>query len=205
MISLPSCLCQNIDKKPVTDPRAHRNASLTETGRLRLARCVAEGQWPLRRAAERFQVSVTTAARWADRYRHFGEAGMIDRSSRPRHSPNQTPRAASGGSSRSGSCGAGAPPASATRRHPTLHVHRVLTRCQLVPAHPPGPGTAVPERRYEHPTPGDLVYVDIKKLGNIPDGGGRKVLGRAAGRRDRRRGAGYALLHNAVDDHSRLA
>jgi transposase len=59
-----------------------RNAPLTETGRLRLARYVVDGGCPLRRAAERFQVSVTTAQRWADRYREFGEDGMADRSSR---------------------------------------------------------------------------------------------------------------------------
>jgi transposase-like protein len=53
----------------------HRNVPLTETGRLRLARCVAEEGWPLRRAAERFQVSPTTAARWAARYRQAGAAG----------------------------------------------------------------------------------------------------------------------------------
>ncbi|MGK3207958.1 leucine zipper domain-containing protein, partial [Amycolatopsis sp. MEPSY49] len=48
---------------------SHRNAPLSETGRLRLAQCVVEEDWPLRRAAERFQVAVTTAKRWADRYR----------------------------------------------------------------------------------------------------------------------------------------
>ena len=58
----------------------HRNAPLTETGRLRLARCVVEAGWPVRRAAERFQVSPTTAARWAARYRQSGAAGMADRS-----------------------------------------------------------------------------------------------------------------------------
>ncbi|ELP47065.1 hypothetical protein D522_07263, partial [Mycobacterium avium subsp. paratuberculosis S5] len=61
------------------------------TGRLRLARCVVYEGWSLRRAAERFQVSVTTAERWARRYRELGEAGMADRSSRPHHSPNRTP------------------------------------------------------------------------------------------------------------------
>ncbi len=66
---------------------AHANAPLTPTGRLRLARCVVEDGWPLRRAAERFQVSVSTAAR----YRDLGEAGMADRSSRPRTSPARTP------------------------------------------------------------------------------------------------------------------
>jgi hypothetical protein len=69
----------------------HRNAPLTETGRLRLARCVVDDGWPLRRAAERFQVSPTTAKRWADRYRELGEAGMSDHSSRPHHSPHRTP------------------------------------------------------------------------------------------------------------------
>src|SRR5215475_4564380 len=69
----------------------HRNALLTEAGRLRLARCVIDDGWPLRRAAERFQVSHTTAARWAARYRAQGAAGMADRPSRPHTSPNRTP------------------------------------------------------------------------------------------------------------------
>lgn len=69
----------------------HRNAPLSETGRLRLAQCVVDDGWPLRRAAERFQVAVTTAARWSARYRAEGPAGMADRSSRPHRSPNQTP------------------------------------------------------------------------------------------------------------------
>ena len=69
----------------------HRNAPLTETGRLRLARCVVDDGWPLRRAAERFQVSPATAARWAGRYRQLGAAGMADRSSRPHASPRRTP------------------------------------------------------------------------------------------------------------------
>jgi transposase-like protein len=80
----------------------HRNAPLTETGRLRLARCVVEDGWPACRAAERFQVSHTTAARWAARYRQQGAAGMADRSSRPHASPARTRCAPSGGSSSSG-------------------------------------------------------------------------------------------------------
>src|SRR5690625_4172000 len=71
---------------------SHANAPLTPTGRLRLARCVVVDGWPLRRAAERFGVSVTTARRWAHRYRAEGEAGMVDRPSRPRRCPHQTPR-----------------------------------------------------------------------------------------------------------------
>jgi transposase len=69
----------------------HADAPLTELGRLRLARCVVDDGWPLRRAAERFQVSVSTAQRWADRYRDLGVTGMTDRSSRPSSSPRRTP------------------------------------------------------------------------------------------------------------------
>ena len=71
-------------------------------------------------------------------------------------------------------------------------------------------GTGLPvrkpaPRRYEHENAGDLIHVDIKKLGHIPDGGGHRFLGRAKGHRNRRAGVGYAYLHHAVDDHSRLA
>ncbi len=97
-------------------------------------------------------------------------------------------------------------------------VHRVLTRYGLARLTHLDRATATPVRRYEHQHPGDLVHVDIKKLGNIPDGGGHKIHGRAAGSRNSTRSApitnnstsrrarlGYSYLHNAVDDHSLLA
>jgi transposase len=71
---------------------SHANAPLTPTGRLHLARCVVDDGWPLRRAADRFGVSVTTAQRWATRYRLVGRAGVRDRSSRPLRSPRQLAR-----------------------------------------------------------------------------------------------------------------
>jgi transposase len=77
----------------------HANALLTPKGRLRLARCVVDEERPLRRAAEQFQVSVTTAARWAARYQAQGEDGMVGRSSRPVSSPQRTLCGGSGGSS----------------------------------------------------------------------------------------------------------
>lgn len=83
-------------------------------------------------------------------------------------------------------------------------VHRVLVRYGMPRLAWVDRATGVVVRRYERAAPGELVHVDIKKLGNIPDGGGHKVLGRAAGRRTRDN-AGYSYLHNAVDDHSRLA
>jgi transposase InsO family protein len=198
----------------------HRNAPLTETGRLRLARCVVDDGWPLRRAAERFQVSPTTAVRWASRYREHGAEGMADRSSRPHHSPRRTPCRAERRiiglrvTSRLG-------PARIAWRlglNPST-VHKVLTRYGCPPLAHLDRGSGVPVRRYEWPAPGELVHVDVKKLGNIPDGGGWRTLGRSAGNRNsqahrnpaRRRTApgrpnlGYAYLHTALDDHSRLA
>ncbi|MFE5669967.1 IS481 family transposase [Streptomyces niveus] len=184
---------------------SHRNAPLTETGRLRLARCVVDDGWPLRRAAERFQVSPTTARRWARRYRELGGAGMADRSSRPHHSPRRTPARTERriikvrvqrrwGPARIAYF-LGLNPAT---------VHRVLTRYRLARLTHLDRATGRAVRRYEHAAPGDLVHVDIKKLGNIPDGGGHRTLGRQAGRKNRA-SAGTSFLHNAVDDHSRLA
>jgi transposase InsO family protein len=183
----------------------HRNAPLTETGRLRLARCVVEDGWPLRRAAERFQVSVTTTKRWADRYRAHGEAAMADRSCRPHRSPRRTPTrterriikvriARRWGPARIAGL-LGLNPAT---------VHRVLVRYRLNRLAWTDRATGRVIRRYEHQAPGDLIHVDIKKLGNIPEGGGHKMLGRQAGRKTRS-GAGYSYIHTAVDDHSRLA
>jgi transposase InsO family protein len=183
----------------------HRNAPLTETGRLRLARCVVEDGWPLRRAAERFQVSPTTAQRWADRYRRLGEAGMADRSSRPLTSPRRTPSRTERRIIK----------VRLTRRWGPARiahllglvpstVHRVLARFGLARLAHLDRATGRVIRRYERDRPGELVHVDIKKLGNIPVGGGHKTLGRQAGRKTRSK-AGYSYIHTAVDDHSRLA
>ena len=192
---------------------SHANAPLTPTGRLRLARCVVEDDWIPRRAAERFGVSVTTVRKWARRYLEHGKAGMFDRSSRPHHSPSRTPRrrerrvlglrvSRRWGPARIG-YHLGMQPST---------VHKILSRygCLRLAFTDPATGSPVRAgkrqvRRYEHQAPGDLVHVDIKKLGRIPDGGGHKVHGRAKGKRDRTRGMGYWYIHNAVDDHSRLA
>lgn len=89
---------------------------------------------------------------------------------------------------------------------PPSTVHRVLSRWGLARLRWLDRATGRVIRRYEHPAPGDLVHVDIKKLGRIPDGGGWKVHGRTIGNHNNNRSKpGYAYLHNAVDDHSRLA
>jgi transposase InsO family protein len=183
----------------------HRNAPLTPTGRLRLARCVIDDGWPLRRAAERFQVSHTTAARWAGRYRRHGAAGLHDRSSRPHHSPRRTPAFVEKRVLRMRREHRIGPLRLAARTGVAASTaHRILQRHGLPPLATLDRATGDPVRRYERSRPGELVHIDVKKLGRIPDGGGHKTLGRAAGRKNRT-GTGYACLHTALDDHSRLA
>ena len=187
---------------------SHGNALLSPRGRLALARCVVEDGWSLRRAAERFQTSVPTVQRWAGRYRQLGAAGMQDRPSRPLSSPRRTPRRVERriiklrflrrwGPARIGfHLGV----------HPST-VHKVLSRYKMARLDWLDRPTGRVVRRYEHPAPGDLVHVDVKKLGRIRDGGGHKILGRAAGNKIKKKAdrPGYAFIHNAVDDHSRLA
>ncbi|SFK51186.1 leucine-zipper of insertion element IS481 [Geodermatophilus ruber] len=184
---------------------SHANALLTPRGRLLLARCVVDQRWTLRRAAERFQVSAPTAARWAGRYRQHGAAGMHDRSGRPHRSPRRTPTCLERRIIK----------VRVTRRwgparigfllgvHPST-VYRVLSRYGMARLTRLDRPTGRVIRRYEHAAPGDLVQVDVKKLGRIPDGGGWRVHGRQH-RPNRHRGRGYSYLHTAIDDFSRLA
>jgi transposase InsO family protein len=190
---------------------SHPNAFLASRGRLQLAKCVVDDGWPLRRAAERFQVSVPTAARWAGRYREFGEAGMEDRSSRPGSSPGRTPQRTERRiiALRVNRRWGPARIAYLLGMHPST-VHKVLARYRLARLSWLDRGTGRVIRRYEHTRPGDLVHVDIKKLGRIPDGGGHRAVGRAKGWSNRGHGKdrprpGYAYIHTAIDDHSRLA
>jgi transposase InsO family protein len=197
---------------------SHRNAPLSETGRLRLARCVVEDGWPLRRAAERFQVAVTTAQRWATRYRELGPTGMADRSSRPHRSPHQTPTRTERriikvrvirrwGTARIGYL---------LGIHPCT-VHRVLTRYGIARLRWLDRPTGRVIRRIESAAVGDLVHVDVKKVGKIPAGGGWRMLGRTVGNRnskaDKSSGRrskwgdplrGHHFLHTAIDGYSRL-
>lgn len=186
---------------------SHRNAPLTPTGRLRLARCVVEDGWPLRRAAERFQVSHTTAARWAGRYRSHGPAGMQDHSSRPHRQPLRTPAKTEQRIVQLRQEHRIGPLRLASRTGVAASTaHRILKRHGLPPLAACDRATGEPVRRYERTRPGELVHIDVKKLGRIPEGGGHKTLGRAAGRKNRSRpGTGYLYLHTALDDHTRLA
>jgi transposase InsO family protein len=197
---------------------SHANAALTPRARLKLARLVVEDGWPVARAAERFQVAWPTAKRWADRYIELGAAGMRDRSSRPHRQPSKTPRPVVRKivhlrwKRRLGPVGI-----ASELGLPASTVHAVLTRCGISRLSAVDRATGEPVRRYEHDRPGSLLHVDVKKLANIPDGGGWRFTGRAQGQRNRTattpkgrgkagdKNYGHALVHTVVDDHSRVA
>ena len=187
----------------------HGNASLTPKGRLKLAQLVVDQRWSYRRAAERFQVSPATAKKWADRYR-AGES-MDDHSSRPKTSPTRTPMEIERQILDLRIANQWGPHRIGYALHlPRSTVGRVLERHGMPLLKHLDRMTGEPIRapkpvRYEMPRPGDLVHVDIKKLGRIPDGGGHRVLGRAQGNQNTGKGGrGYVYLHHAVDSYSRV-
>jgi hypothetical protein len=150
-------------------------------------------------------ISRPTAHKWIRRWRCEGESGPIDRSSRTRRTPHRTTPATEArvcrlrqdrklGPARIGPI----------LGLPASTVHRILTRHGLNRLALLDRPTGQLIRRYERARPGELVHVDVKKLGRTPDGGGHKVLGRQAGRA-RRSNVGFDYVHCAVDDHSRLA
>ena len=198
---------------------SHANAALTPRQRLRLARQIVDDHWTVAAAADYFRVSYPTAAKWARRYVELGAEGMADRSSRPHVHPNKTPQAVVKKivhlriKKRLG------PVQIAGRlQMPASTVHAVLVRCRLNRLSHVDVKTGEPARRYEHDRPGSLIHVDVKKLGNIPVGGGWRFVGRDQGKknravtdRDRRKGKGrgpllgHAFVHTVIDDNSRVA
>ncbi|WP_405851359.1 IS481 family transposase [Streptomyces sp. NBC_00090] len=183
---------------------SHRNARLTIHGRRLLVERVRSGR-PVAHVAAEMGISRPTAHKWVRRWKTEGDAGLADRSSRPHTTPHRTPadieervcdlrRTRKLGPARIGPV-LGLPASTA---------HRILTRHGLNRLAWIDRPTGQVIRRYERERPGELIHVDVKKLGRIPDGGGHKVLGRQAGRATRS-AMGFDYVHSAVDDHSRLA
>jgi len=183
----------------------HGNARLTPLGRLVLVERVAAGR-PAAHVAAEMGVSRSTAYRWWARFRAEGEAGLQDRSSRPHRCPRRVAQVVEAeilrlrrdrklGPARIGlACGL-----------PASTVHRVLVRHHLNRLAWMDRPTGRVIRRYERCQPGELVHMDVKKLGRIPQGGGWRVRGRQAGVPRGRGRAGYGHIHTMVDDYSRLA
>ncbi len=193
---------------------AHSNARLNLFGRRQLIeRVLGEGR-PVSHVAKELGVSRQCAHRWVNRYQAEGEAGLIDRSSRPHRVPRRTPaeveqrvlevrrRERRGQDWIGPELGVAPRTVSAIlRRHrvPLLRDCDPLTG-ELIRT---SKATAV---RYERENPGDLVHMDVKKLGKIPDGGGWKAHGRQMGKTSAQKKAriGFDYIHSLVDDCSRL-
>lgn len=194
---------------------SHRNARLNFRGRQLLVERVCQQGWAIAHAAKAQGVSRQCAHRWIKRFREEGEAGLHDRSSRPHHCPRQTPVeveeaiVAMRRKERRGQDWLGPELGVAART-----VSRVLRRHGVPYLRECDPLTGEVIRaskntahRYERDRPGELVHVDVKKVGKIPDGGGWKAHGRQMGSTGAQKRAriGYDYVHSMVDDHSRLA
>jgi transposase InsO family protein len=188
--------------------RLHANAALSWSGRRLLAERVLVEGWTLRAAAEAGGVSVRCARKWVGRYRLEGERGLLDRSSAPRHVPNRTPAervAVIVALRRLRMTGA---EIAETLAMPLSTVSVVLAREGMGRLGRIGLEAPV---RYERSRPGELVHIDVKKLGRIEGGAGHRVLRkhytpRLTDPAGRRRGTtGWEFVHVAVDDYSRLA
>lgn len=176
----------------------HKNARLTFTRRMELVKDILDGRFPVCVAAAEFGISAPTARKWVSRYLAEGTQGLLDRSSRPRHSPRTI-----------------APGKALAivelRRRRLTHariaaslgvskstVSRVLARAGLSRLRDLEP--CAPALRYEHAAPGDLIHIDTKKLGRI-EKMGHRITGN---RRDSTEGAGWEFLFVAIDDHARI-
>ncbi len=199
---------------------SHRNAPLTPEGRRRLCERVDRGQ-PICHVAAGAQIARQTLGRWYARWCEEGEAGLEDRSSRPWTSPNQTDPdiearvVALRREHKVGPVQLVGKLAEENITLPASTIYRILVRhgvSRLRDLDVTGEDLREPVIRYQWDRPGDLVHVDVKKIGRIPDGGGWRVHGRGSAQHraaDRAKTAGaragYVYLHSAVDDHSRLA
>ena len=182
----------------------HKNARLTPRGRERIARQVASGQTP-KAVGEAAGVCPRTVRKWVDRYRREGQTGLRDRSSRPHRLYRPTPQAIVDEvavlrrqrcTGKQIAAQVGVSPATVSRILRRLGLNRLSA---LEPAEP--------VRRYERERPGEMIHLDIKKLGRI-DGVGHRITGDRRGqssRRSRGEGLGWEFVHVAIDDNSRIA
>ena len=177
-------------------------ARLTPFGRKLLVDRILVKGWPVAHAAEAAGVSRQTAYRWLKRWREEGEAGLQDRSSRPHRSPNRVTTVVEERIVSDRIREREGPHLMAWRLGvPRSTIYRVLCRRGLSRLSDLDRTTGIPIR-YERDCPGELVHVDIKKLGKVPDGGGWKVLGRQGAGPSQK--VGYEYVHSMVDDHSRV-
>jgi transposase InsO family protein len=179
----------------------HKNAPLTPKGREAMTRSVAEGGLSQAAAARQFNTTPKTVAKWVNRFRAEGVDGLRDRSSRPHSSPSQTaPATCTAVEALRRQRHTGKQIAAELKISPAT-VSRILRRLGLNRIRDLEP--AEPIRRYEREHPGELIHIDIKKLGRF-DKIGHRITGDRTGQSNSR-GVGWEFVHVCIDDHSRVA
>ena len=189
--------------------RLHANAALTLRQRRRMVRMVVEEQWSVARAAAEFKVSERTCSKWVARYREASEAGLLDRSSACRVVANRTDERRIEAIVALRRLRMTGPEIAECLGMAVSTVSGILTRIGMGRL---GRLGLEPAERYERERPGELIDVDVKKLGRIHGGAGHRMTGRKhynSRRQDRdgvpRRTVGWDYVHVAIDDATRLA
>jgi transposase InsO family protein len=190
--------------------RLHANAALSFRQRERMVLRVVEQSWPIAKAAEAAEVSGRTCSKWVGRYRAEGVGGLLDRSSAPKRVANRTDERTVTVIAALRRLRFSGPEISELLDRPLSTVCAVLKRIGMGKL---GRLGLEPAQRYERKRPGELVHIDVKKLGRIQGGAGKRIFGGsshytgsftdAAGRV--RRKAGWDFVHIAIDDATRLA
>jgi transposase InsO family protein/transposase len=189
--------------------KLHANAALSLRQRERMVSRVIEHGWSLAKAAEAAEVSERTCSKWVARYRAEGELGLLDRSSAPHCVANRTDERAVQAIAALRRLRFTGPEIAEVLERPLSTVSGILTRIGMGRL---GRLGLEPAQRYERERPGELVHIDIKKLGRIQRGAGHRMTGRrhytprivdAAGRQ--RGSSGWDYVHIAIDDCTRLA
>jgi transposase InsO family protein/transposase len=183
--------------------KLHANAALSLNKRRLLCLRVVDEQWTLTKAAEAAEVSVRCARKWVGRYRAQGELGLLDRPSAPATVANRTCERRVGVIAALRRLRFTGPEIAETLVMPLSTVSGILQRIGMGRL---GRLGLQPAERYERERPGELIHIDVKKLGRIARPGHR-VLGRqsAGGHHRRRYEQGWEFVHIAIDDATRLA
>jgi transposase InsO family protein len=184
----------------------HANSALSLKGRRQLCQRVVDERWTLAKAAEAAEVSVRCARKWVGRYRSEGQLGLLDRSSAPSSIPHRTPEERVQAIAALRRLRFTAPEIAELLGMPLSTVSGVLTRIGMGKL---GRLGLEPARRYERERPGELIHIDVKKLGRMTRPGWRP-WGSHAARANRRgyegqKGHGWEFVHVAIDDCTRLA
>jgi transposase InsO family protein len=189
--------------------KLHANAALSLNRRRQLCRRIVDERWTLTQAAEAAEVSVRCARKWVGRYRAEGELGLLDRSSAPRSIPHRTEEERVQAIAALRRLRFTGPEIAETLGMALSTVSGILTRIGMGKL---GRLGLEPAQRYERERPGELIHIDVKKLGRIQGGAGHRVSGkrRDTGRRIdaegvRRLQVGWEYVHIAIDDCTRLA